>query len=319
MPLYHFASKPLEVYHGLFHYSSLTPDSIVEDTSNSMKLEFTLNNGLEILSILPSLSYIPEDNFSFQFSITAEGYEFFLVPCGVPHAPFAERYKHQPRFDHMRTAVDMLTLTEGLKEETTITLHLNAMKQIDLRKLNVFVSLKTASEALELSEYCMDEQTIVPLSQMGFNNDIKNRICSAVSTGMVLRNQMKSVDLTEVVQNCYNEIEEIYGVWPQAIYAANMAKSNGYVGQLSTFKELEALLEQGEPFVASIQHTGDLEGSPLDETKGHLVVVTGVDDDTVLCNDPAGAHDLDVPISYDRDQFFSAWERSGYTFYGFFS
>ncbi|MGL1903842.1 MAG: C39 family peptidase [Fibrobacterales bacterium] len=319
MPLYHFASKPLSVYQDLFSFNSLTPDSVIEDTSNSMILEFTLKNGLEILSILPSLSYIPADTFSFQFSITAEGYEFFLVPCGLPHAPFAERYKNQPRFEHMYTAVDMLTLTEGLKEDTTITLYLNTMKQIDLRKLNVFVSLKVAHEALELSEYCMDEQTIVPLSQMGFNSDIKNRICSPVSTGMVLSNRLNDVDITQVIQNSYNEIEEIYGVWPQAIYAANMTKSNGFVGQLSTSQELEALLENGEPFVASIQHSGDLEGSPLTETKGHLVVVTGVDDDVVLCNDPAGAHDLDVPLSYDRDQFFKAWERSGYTFYGFFN
>lgn len=42
-------------------------------------------------------------------------------------------------------------------------------------------------------------------------------------------------------------------------------------------------------------------------TKGHLVVLRGLGEDTVTVNDPAAATADAVPTAYDREAFLRAW------------
>ena len=52
---------------------------------------------------------------------------------------------------------------------------------------------------------------------------------------------------------------------------------------------------------------GELSGAPVNKTKGHLIVVRGVDvDGSILVCDPAGYSKKDGYISYDPVQFAKA-------------
>jgi hypothetical protein len=69
-----------------------------------------------------------------------------------------------------------------------------------------------------------------------------------------------------------------------------------------------AVLAAGLPFVASIRFAeGELPGSPLRATRGHLIVVYGLTENEVLTLDPAAADDAGVPRRYPADAFARAW------------
>ncbi|MEE8041467.1 MAG: hypothetical protein V3T15_01585, partial [Pseudomonadales bacterium] len=61
---------------------------------------------------------------------------------------------------------------------------------------------------------------------------------------------------------------------------------------------------------ASVRYAaGELHGSALAETDGHLVVVCGFDEDRVVVNDPAAANLGEVRRSYAIDEFATVWLR----------
>ena len=69
-------------------------------------------------------------------------------------------------------------------------------------------------------------------------------------------------------------------------------------------------LEAGLPLVASIRYgDGELPNAPMRATGGHLVVVTGVDGDSVRVNDPAAPYHGVVSRQYPLDAFSRAWFR----------
>ena len=64
------------------------------------------------------------------------------------------------------------------------------------------------------------------------------------------------------------------------------------------------------PLVASIRYAaGELPGAPMLATGGHLVVVTGVDGEAVLVNDPAAPYHGTVSRRYPLAAFSRAWFR----------
>jgi hypothetical protein len=65
--------------------------------------------------------------------------------------------------------------------------------------------------------------------------------------------------------------------------------------------------------IASVRYAaGELEGAAIAQTSGHLIVLTGWEDDVALVNDPAAPSASAVPRRYSIEQLCRVWlERTG--------
>src|SRR5581483_9815445 len=103
---------------------------------------------------------------------------------------------------------------------------------------------------------------------------------------------------------------QIFGHWPfNVAFAANQTGLEGHVSYLSGLGELQDLIGRGRPVIVSITFgLGELEGSPLRRTQGHLIVVTGFTPrGDVIALDPAAPDRRSARRVYDRIEFHRAW------------
>lgn len=84
---------------------------------------------------------------------------------------------------------------------------------------------------------------------------------------------------------------------------------------LSSFAQVEPLVATGIPVAIRVAYgSGQLDGSPIASTPGHLLVVKGfTKGGDVIVNDPAFSSDASVETTYDRGQLTAAWRRSSGT------
>jgi hypothetical protein len=147
--------------------------------------------------------------------------------------------------------------------------------------------------------------------------------CSPTSTSMVLGywGYMPGdcqPRVRDAVAGVYDWIYDGHGNWPfNTAYAA----ANGYEAYVARFTSLdkaEEFVEAGVPVVMSLAWgKGDLTGSTIPSTNGHLLVLVGFDSSgNPIINDPAAATDEEVQVTYLRSEFESLWlETSGGTVY----
>jgi hypothetical protein len=78
---------------------------------------------------------------------------------------------------------------------------------------------------------------------------------------------------------------------------------------LRDLREAERFIKAGIPLVASVTFgAGELDGTPISSTAGHLLVIAGFTaDGDVVVNDPAADTRAGVRRTYDRGQFERAW------------
>jgi hypothetical protein len=154
---------------------------------------------------------------------------------------------------------------------------------------------------------------VPPLSQIGEDPAIALRICSPTSVAMVLGYWGRTATAAAVAADAFHTATDQYGVWPAAIRAAAARGVAGYLLRFPDWPAAAWCLARGIPIIASIRYAaGELGGAPIDATTGHLVVLTGYEDGTVLVNDPAAPTRESVPRRYRRDELTRAWlERRG--------
>jgi hypothetical protein len=108
------------------------------------------------------------------------------------------------------------------------------------------------------------------------------------------------------------------GNWPfNTAYAARFGL-HAFVTRLHSLREAERYIKVGIPLIASIAFgPGELDGSPLNSTSGHVLVIRGfTPDGDVVVNDPAAERAKGVQRVYGRGQFEDAWiPTSGGTVY----
>jgi hypothetical protein len=142
------------------------------------------------------------------------------------------------------------------------------------------------------------------------NPRIAGRVCSPVSTAMVIGAHRRSVITERIIAECHDTITGMYGLWPLAIRSAAAAGLIGAVELFSDWQPALACLDAGLPLVASIRYAGgQLPGAPMNATGGHLVVVHGVTGSEVLVHDPAAPNHGSVSRRYPLDAFSRAWFR----------
>jgi hypothetical protein len=154
---------------------------------------------------------------------------------------------------------------------------------------------------------------VPPRTQMTEAAPIRLRICSPTSVGMAMEFLGRDVPTVALADEIFHAPTERFGVWPAAV---RVAATHGVPGYLLRFPDWNAVawcLGRGLPIVASIRYAaGELTNAAIPETDGHLVVITGLDDDQVLVNDPAAPTKAEVPRRYSRDEMTRTWlERAG--------
>lgn len=142
------------------------------------------------------------------------------------------------------------------------------------------------------------------LSQMLLDQRLRHHACSPTSVAMLLA----SGTAEEIAADCLDAATGLFGSWAMAVRTAGARGCVAAVELQDDWARPLQLLRLGRPFAASIRFgAGELDGAPLNATSGHLVVVYGIEGDTVLAHDPA-APDLDsVPRRYPVAQFSRAW------------
>lgn len=151
------------------------------------------------------------------------------------------------------------------------------------------------------------------LSQIDEDPAIALRICSPTSVAMVLGYWGRAATAAAVAADAFHPATDLYGVWPAAIRAAAARGVAGYLLRFPDWTAAAWCLTRGLPIIASIRYAaGELGGAPMAATTGHLVVLTGYEDGTVLVNDPAAPTREAVPRRYRRDELTRAWlDRKG--------
>ncbi|HZK66805.1 MAG TPA: C39 family peptidase, partial [Chloroflexota bacterium] len=117
----------------------------------------------------------------------------------------------------------------------------------------------------------------------------------------------------EVIQGVKDRATGIFGNWPlNTAYAG----ANGFRARVDRFDSIEQVEQEiaaGRPVIISIAfQPGELDGSPIRSTDGHLIVVRGFTEaGDVIVNDPIAPNSGSVRLVYKRGQLEKIWLRSG--------
>jgi hypothetical protein len=151
--------------------------------------------------------------------------------------------------------------------------------------------------------------------------------CSPTSVSMILAYWGKKLGRNDLVvpvpvaaEHTYDTVYEGTGNWPfNTAYGSALGEGalHGLVARLDSFAQVERLIAEGIPVSLSIAYEkGELTGSPIKRSDGHLIVVKGfTPEGDVICNDPAFPNDETVNVTYKRQELLRAWDHSRRTAY----
>ncbi len=139
-------------------------------------------------------------------------------------------------------------------------------------------------------------------------------ICSPTSIAMVLTRLGRPVRPAAAAARVRDTAENIYGNW---FFNTAYPGSEGFYSfltRLNSLEEARAFIAAGVQVVASVTFApGELKHSPLEKTRGHLLVIKGFDArGSVIVNDPAAPDGRTVERVYGRAQFAAAWLNNKY-------
>jgi uncharacterized protein YvpB len=126
-------------------------------------------------------------------------------------------------------------------------------------------------------------------SQMVERPEIAGHICSPTSVAMVLSYYGVDQPTEQVAAGVFDHGARIYGNWPFNVAYAAQHGMRGVVRHFGSMQEVERELQAGRPVIISVAYAaGELPESPLRQTDGHLIVITGVNEaGDFYVNDPA--------------------------------
>ncbi|WP_424245787.1 hypothetical protein Dip510_000724 [Elusimicrobium posterum] len=147
------------------------------------------------------------------------------------------------------------------------------------------------------------------ISQFQHGGDVKSRICNPTTITMSLYFHDHDITLEEVYTKTYDAQAANYGNWLNALATANHYGLRGMLVYFDNFEQVYDQLKQGRIVIASVRFKkGELKGFPLGGSKGHLILIKGVDEKgNIIANDSAAETDLDVEIIYNKKQFANVW------------
>ena len=257
--------------------------------------------------VVPTLSVIDANEFTYVFSISAPG----LKDVSLQHVPAFDQTHaaHNGNNHDVSTHIDCWHTHTSLKAPT-IRLCLSTDKAPE--SALVTVSCRPIKGDAERKP---NRGVIIPqpkaISQMTAASDIRSRICSPTAVAMCLRALSPDPPTwLSVIESCFDPVSRAYGSWPLAVLAANKSNLHAAVEVFEDWDSATQVLGAGTPMVCSIDFAkGELSGAPLNQTGGHLVVLYGLDLTHAWVLDPAAPSMDSVPIKYPLNEFSRAWLR----------
>ncbi|HEU0292275.1 MAG TPA: peptidase C39 family protein [Anaerolineales bacterium] len=168
------------------------------------------------------------------------------------------------------------------------------------------------------------ELDVPQCSQMVYPGEGGEVWCSPTSTSMVMGYWGYMPDdceprVRDAVEGVYDWIYDGHGNWPFNTAYAAAHGYEGYVARFSSLAKAEEFIAAGVPVIMSIAWgKGELTGSDIESTNGHLLVLVGFDaSGNPIVNDPASPEDgAPVRHVYLRSEFEPLWlQASGGTVY----
>ena len=264
---------------------------------------------------VPSFSALTAESYSVRFEAArADGSDAGWVattpigPAAFPASAFAH--------GALRSEIDVLVATEPV-ETLRLRLRLRTRAPGIVLDAPWLVTLSAcdgdALDAGEDGDVRAGTIDVPPRSQMEESEALRRRICSPTSVAMVLGLHGRQVAVTDLAAEMYHAPLDLYGVWPCAIQAAARRGIAGYLLRFPGWTAAAWCLARGLPIVASVRYAeGELTDAAIPATSGHLLVLTGLDGDDVIVNDPAAASRTEVRRRYRRRELTRVWlERAG--------
>lgn len=142
---------------------------------------------------------------------------------------------------------------------------------------------------------------------------LAGRLCSPTSLAMVLAHRGLDHTVDQVARAAFDPDFNLYGNWPRNIQAASDFGAPGLLRRFSSWHDIDATLQRGQPIIASIQvDPGQLPAAPYAATDGHLIVIEGVDErGDLLVLDPAVATPEEGRRTYPRRDMTQVWLING--------
>jgi len=158
--------------------------------------------------------------------------------------------------------------------------------------------------------------TVFPIpfrSQMDEPPELAPRVCGPTSLAMHLAPALPGLRTADVAAAAFDARHDIYGNWAHLAAVASEHGFAAWIERHACLAEVEARLLAGYGAILSIAYEeGELAGSPIPRTDGHLLVLRGWDDrgDPVL-NDPAFPDRRGDGVVYRRSEFERVWGGHG--------
>ena len=150
-------------------------------------------------------------------------------------------------------------------------------------------------------------------SQLEEDPSYRSDICSATSLAMVMQYWGLKKSVADVVAGVKDQTTGIYGNWPLNMALAGANGFDARVDRFYSVVQLEQEIAAGRPVAISIAFgPGELTGSPIRSTDGHLIVVRGfTPSGDIIVNDPIAPTSKAVRLVYKREELGRIWQRSG--------
>lgn len=278
---------------------------------NYIRIDIYLGDSLSKgFQVVPCLSINSSSSYGYQatikYNVNNKNHDVSISPIGE----YIENYKRESSSSHVSSEIDLF-ITKKPIENVTLSFKVTGISISELEKNYSLVSISIFDNFQKESSQSLDNEIELDVprkSQMLFEPEIRRRICSPTSISMVQEYYGRKSDVIAIANRAYNKIHDMYGIWPQNIWAMLGNGLSGYVSKLSNFEDVVYFLNNNIPLIASINYgEGELTNAAIEKTPGHLVVIIGMTKEHVIVNDPAANSLSSVRRLYDIHEFKKAW------------
>ena len=147
-----------------------------------------------------------------------------------------------------------------------------------------------------------------PISQKEQATPDNSRICSPTALCMALNALNRPIVLSQVLQNVYDPVDDIFGNWFFNTAYASQQGLDVHFWRFNSLDELSRYCTKDALVVASVSYKeGELPNAAQSKTDGHLLLIRGWKDGKILVADPAAETTAEVLRAYDAEAFARAW------------